>query len=267
MRARLYCWRTRGGQPLFPIASTVSYAIQKRFEKNTHNKIKQGDLTMTKSKKLVSRMMFALLVLTLVSFCFLGSTFARYTSGGTGSATVSIAKWSVTGTFEGASDTAVDMGQISPNKDAYPTDKTAYDANSARKNTTTTPIKVLTIKNESDVDALISLTVGDITATISTLPSGTTLTNAQVKAHFTVVLCDTSGNALSGDALKLAAKTESTTAQLEVYATITWTSDISATVFGTAADDEDTLIGQYVTALNFNINYTAVQNSTLPTAA
>ncbi len=217
---------------------------------------------MTKSKKLVSRMMFALLVMTLVSFCFVGFTFARYTSSGTGSATASIAKWSVTGTFEGTSGAALDMGKISPSKAEY-TD-TSYVEASARKNTTTTAVKVLTIKNESDVDALLTLNVGDITAAIGTLPTGTTLTNDQVKAHFTVELCKQNGDAFTDADLKLAAKTESATAQLDVYAKITWTSDISATIFGTEADKEDTLIGQYVTALNFDIIYTAVQDSTLP---
>ena len=46
------------------------------------------------------KLSFILVVLTLLSCCFLGSTFARYTSGGTGTATVQVAKWDVKNTQE-----------------------------------------------------------------------------------------------------------------------------------------------------------------------
>ena len=37
---------------------------------------------MVKKKEIVSKLVLGLFVLTALSFCFLGSTFARYTSGG-----------------------------------------------------------------------------------------------------------------------------------------------------------------------------------------
>lgn len=46
---------------------------------------------MTQKRKLVSKLFVAVVVLTLVSCCFLASTFARYTSGGSGTGTVEVA--------------------------------------------------------------------------------------------------------------------------------------------------------------------------------
>ena len=48
---------------------------------------------MTKRKNVVSKMLLLVLILTLISCCFLGSTFARYTSSGNGSGTLNVAKW------------------------------------------------------------------------------------------------------------------------------------------------------------------------------
>ena len=54
---------------------------------------------MTQKKNIASKLVLVLFVLTLLSCCLLGSTFARYVSGGTGSASVGIAKWDVTRVF------------------------------------------------------------------------------------------------------------------------------------------------------------------------
>ena len=50
---------------------------------------------MVKKKRIVSKLILALVVLTAISCCFLGSTFARYTSGGSGASSVDVAKWDV----------------------------------------------------------------------------------------------------------------------------------------------------------------------------
>ena len=72
---------------------------------------------MVKKKGIVSKLILGLFVLTAISFCFLGRTFARYTSGGTGSATADIAKWSVT--FAQPESQPVKLGMISPDDTAY----------------------------------------------------------------------------------------------------------------------------------------------------
>ena len=50
---------------------------------------------MTKKKNIASKLVLVLFVLTLISCCLLGSTFARYVSSGSGQASVGIAKWDV----------------------------------------------------------------------------------------------------------------------------------------------------------------------------
>lgn len=70
---------------------------------------------MTK-KNIFSKLFVALVVLTLISCCFLGSTFARYTSEGTGSASVEVANWKIDvtgGGTEGATEVSFTQ-QLSP---------------------------------------------------------------------------------------------------------------------------------------------------------
>lgn len=56
---------------------------------------------MTKKKNVLMRSAGLLLVLVLVTSCFVGSTFAKYTVGGTGKDTARVAKFGVTITAEG----------------------------------------------------------------------------------------------------------------------------------------------------------------------
>ncbi len=206
---------------------------------------------MTKSKRFVSRMMFALLVLTLVSFCFVGFTFARYTSSGTQAATASVAKWSITdGSTEGSTPVSID--KLSPSMAEYTEGATRTNDIIA---------KVLTIKNEGDVSAKLTLNALHIELPEgTTLPTGEgTLTAEQVLAHFSVIVCKADGSEFVDTDLTLAPN-----GTLDVYAKVTWTSDISDTIKGDAADAEDTFIGQNVTTIEFDISYVAVQASELP---
>ena len=111
---------------------------------------------MVKKKRIVSKLILALVVLTAISCCFLGSTFARYTSGGTGSATVDVAKWDVQ--FGAETETPVELGMISPAE-------TAYDAgthsSTPRKNEGE-KVLVATITNNSDVEADVTIDIGEI---------------------------------------------------------------------------------------------------------
>ena len=72
---------------------------------------------MVKKKRIVSKLILALVVLTAISCCFLGSTFARYTSGGSGASSVEVAKWDVQ--FDAETETPVELGMISPAETAY----------------------------------------------------------------------------------------------------------------------------------------------------
>lgn len=112
---------------------------------------------MVKKKGIVSKLILGLFVLTAISFCFLGRTFARYTSSGTGSATADIAKWSVT--FAQPESQPVKLGMISPDDTAYngETHQTTPRSHTGDK------VLVATITNESAVEADVTIEIGGIT--------------------------------------------------------------------------------------------------------
>lgn len=212
---------------------------------------------MTKKKSLIAKLALALIVLTLISFCFLGNTFARYTSGNNGEATVTVAKWSITDDVKTGTDT-VSFGSLSPSKAAY--------ANAVRTHSTAIT-EVATITNNSVVSALVTVeedaTKFAVAFYADVTPEYTTeITESNyketVQGVITILLCDQSGNAL-------AANTEvaANGGTLDIYAVVTWTSD-DATVTGDAADARDSWIGKYVETVTFGFTYTAVQNSELP---
>ena len=108
---------------------------------------------MTKRKSVVSKILLLVVLLTLVSCCFLGSTFARYTSGGSGSATLNVAKWAIDikgGAAEGSTEVSF-TNQLSPSSKEY--------SESPRTNQSG-KVLVATVENTGDVDATVSLTVG-----------------------------------------------------------------------------------------------------------
>ena len=210
---------------------------------------------MTKNKKVVSRMMFILLVLTLVSFCFVGFTFARYTSTGTGSAAVHVAKWSVNLTnavtpVEG--ETVATFANLSPSKDEY--------KGTTRTNSTGI-VKVATITNNGEVDALVTLDFGEIAlTTIASPATGFSADNAKKPFSIKFYKEDKTTEITAGTELTVAAG-----AAQDIYAVVTWTSDGLEGI--TDADANDTMIGQNVTAVSWTISYTAVQNSQTSPAA
>lgn len=225
---------------------------------------------MKNTKKFISTSLFVLLVLTLVSFCFVGFTFARYTSGGTGAATVNVAKWDVSDVVEGTvvdGKTTVNFGKLSPS-DAK------YDASAAARTHTTAPVKILTITNNSDVDAIVTMVIGDITlTTIETTKDNYNADNA--KLPFSIELYATQADATNGTnpitndikdstkGIKLNAKTTDTPDSKEVWAVVTWTSD-NLTGIAANGDENDTMIGENVTGVSYTFTYTAVQASTKP---
>ena len=212
---------------------------------------------MTQKRKLVSKLFVAVVVLTLVSCCFLASTFARYTSGGSGTGTVEVATWAISG--PGAGGISATFDKLSPSMDEYvDTDRTH----------STAPVLVATIKNTGDVDALVTLTTG---ASTITAPAGgweNPYTESEIEGLFTIKLytSDTDGAADSVAGLTAydeALNVPATNGTLYVYAVVTWTSD-DKTVTGEPADARDTWVSENVTGVSFDISYTAVQNSELP---
>ena len=213
---------------------------------------------MTQKRKLVSKLFVAVVVLTLVSCCFLASTFARYTSGGSGTGTVEVATWKVTG--EGAGQINAQFKQLSPSKAAY--------EGTARKNSTA-PVLVATITYEIDVNGILTLTVGKETIT-KTADDWGTYDEEEIKGLFDIQLytSTTNGAADSVDGLtayNAAIDVPATSGTYYVYAVVTWTSDVGEITGpdydGTDADARDTWVGANVTSVGYELSYTFVQNS------
>lgn len=234
---------------------------------------------MTKKKNIASKLVLVLFVLTLISCCLLGSTFARYVSGGTGSATVGIAKWNVDIAAENS--TAVAFGQLSPSDDAF------VDGGTRIKSTEV--LKVATITNEGDVDAKVTITLGNLAYTfnnganvsetgmsysgggVSGTPSKT-----QLDGLFKITLySNTTGTFNVGQDTAFTSGSEFTVAakngMLYIYAQLTWTSDddngadnSNGEAEGILADRLDTWVGVNVATVGATLSYTAVQASELP---
>ena len=218
---------------------------------------------MTQKRKLVSKLFVAVVVLTLVSCCFLASTFARYTSGGSGTGTVEVATWKVTG--EGAGQINAQFKQLSPSKAAY--------EGTARKNSTA-PVLVATITYEIDVNGILTLTVGKETITKTAADAGWgTYDEEEIKGLFDIQLytSTTNGAADSVDGLtayNAAIDVPATSGTYYVYAVVTWTSDVGEITGpdydGTDAEARDTWVGANVTSVGYELSYTFVQDSELP---
>lgn len=233
---------------------------------------------MTKRKSIVSKVLLAIVALTLISCCFLGSTFARYTSGGKGSAGTSVALWDVTLDTDG--QTSITETKLSPSMSAI--GEGTLDGSRNRINTTG-KILVATLTNGGDVDASVTITVGDETIALrdsvpydetgyslsdSTL-SGNGASQEQVENLFSIKLYQaktetwSNGGEITG-AISLGAKSGETATTVYIFAEITWTSTDSQGVL--VSDAIDTWAGQNVASVSYAISYTAVQSSEQPNA-
>ena len=235
---------------------------------------------MTKKKNIASKLVLVLFVLTLISCCLLGSTFARYVSGGTGSASISIAKWDIDITGSGTSgSTTVTFGDLSPSKEEF--------SNSSTRSNKTGMVQVATIKNSGEVAATVTVEAGAIAVNLGTT-GGTqysfatgdkvyTTSNVesvqfntsygasenQVKGLFSIELFFYGTEAGSIDKVpSVYLKPEES---VSVWAELTWTSaDGSAAGIAAYADAIDTWVGEHVESVSYDITYTAVQASQQP---
>ena len=229
------------------------------------------------SKKRIVPMLFALLVvLTLVSCCFLGSTFARYTSTGTGSASAEVAKWEIElngdDITEGADEVTLD--KISPDDAAWATGRDRVHASEG--------VLAATIVNASDVKADIGVTLqlpdflGDDTYEITGWDNekgiaGTNGVPSYQEAYTTIQVqfaADTRGLVDESTAWKNYGETVTVENVAEhdgavyVYVRIVWdTHDDYGQVL---SDKLDTWLGQNVTKVSCKLSYVAVQSSELP---
>ena len=226
----------------------------------------------TKKRGIGKTLFIALVALTLISCCFLGSTFARYTSGGNGSATTGVAKWSIT---DDATDSInVDFNKLSPSMENW--DGTADRTNETGK------VKVATITNAGDVSAKVTLSAPAESLTFAGTPSfgetgiGTDNVGTedaapseyQVRQLFSIALYYVEGDVdeYSSGSPVSDAITLGTGDSITVFAEVTWTSMDTYYMNETVADAIDTWVGENITSISYQISYTAVQASEQPTA-
>lgn len=228
---------------------------------------------MTQRKSIGAKLFIALIALTLISCCFLGSTFARYTSGGKGSASTSVAEWSIDVTGGGTSDSMdVDFtNKLSPSMEDF----VGTGAEDARTNSTG-KILIATIRNTGDVDAKVTITAGGISITPTdegeygtgiteenVSNDGVAPTEGQVKALFDIKLYqDDSAKYTDGAEIGGEINLPATNGVVYIFAEITWTS--TDTEGKAVADAIDTWVGENVTEISYTFSYTAVQASEIP---
>lgn len=232
---------------------------------------------MTKRKGIVSKVVLVLVVLTLISGCFVGTTLARYASQGSGSATTSVANWRVSITGDAVSDSAsMKFSDLSPSDEEW--------SNGVTRKHSTGKKLVATIVNAGEVDATVTVrvdtTVDNVKvyglgsesndASLTEVSSWGDYNKATVLGLFTVSLyygtteeADKATNTItSGTALTTLGKGNT----YYIYAEVTWTTADSGED-GTKGDALDTWVGNNVGSIVYNLSYTAVQASEVPAGA
>ena len=233
---------------------------------------------MTKRKGIVSKLFVAVVALTLISCCFLGSTFARYTSKGNGSATTNVALWDIdfgAGEDAGSIDVTFD-DKLSPAAGEY-------KGSSDKRTNATGKVLVATITNNGDVDASVTVEAGALTVTLlsgkdydtsggytytGSALSGKGASQTQVEGLFSIKLYqdDTNvwadGAEIKEDAIEVVAKSGASATTVYIFAEVTWTShDDQEEV---VSDAIDTWAGENVESVKYAISYSAVQVSERP---
>jgi len=195
-------------------------------------------------KNFKSRIIAALVAVTALTCCFVGSTFAKYTSTSQATATATVAKWDITGITDATS-----------NSFTFTADKLSPALTGA---TNTLTSETLTITNNSDVAAYISFEKGDVT--VNYKESKADWDNSwgdQANIAEAVFTANVSSTATATDGKYLVAANGGT---LTLTVSLTWNTQADN------GDAIDTYFGMNATTLALEVNLTAVQASQLPTA-
>ena len=197
----------------------------------------------TEKKRILSKVLIVLAALTLLSCCFMGSTFAKYVTNGSGSASMTIADWDVAIVNEQQGN--VTITDLSPDVDGV--------SHSTRW------IKVAAIRNSGDVSADVTVSVSKLTVGSAVFEEGADedkrwnqyVSDTELQDVFTVAFAsDANGTAITNNKFTLAPS-----GSQDIYMQVTWT---------TRSDAQDTFFGEYLDSLSWTISYSAVQSSELP---
>ena len=224
-------------------------------------------------KRILTRVLIVIAALTLLSCCFLGSTFARYVTSESGSAQVGVAKWDidveVPAASGGTSAVTVNTSKLSPDMADYQSGKT--------RSNTSDKFLVAIVTNNSDVKATITVSAGTSADCVVIEKPATgadnydNFTKTEAVKCFSIKFYTSDTNSADAAATELSdektatldAKTTDSADAIYIFAQVTWTSQDTADASGDALD---TWIGQYVTSVSWALTYTATQNSELPPA-
>ena len=241
---------------------------------------------MKQKTRIASKLFAALVVLTLISCCFLGTTMA--------------AKWDIDFTGPATGNATADFGKLSPSQTGY----ADLEENETDTSHSTAYTLVATIKNNSDVAANVTVSANATPTLTTATVGGTTVSfdatgysygteegqknkvvgkgasQSQAEALFSIALYYSYSETSSTDsgATKIESNTvialedsEETNNTAYIYAIVTWTTDYDAV--GAGADNSnngalqdaiDTWVGENVTNVKWDLSYTAVQASELP---
>lgn len=202
-------------------------------------------------KRILTRVLIVIAALTLLSCCFLGSTFARYVTSASGKGTVEIANWDVSVTAEGSGKYT--FSNLSPDKDGE---------NSGSHSTSW--VKVASLTNHGEVDATVTITgSGDVTTTMVKL-----LELKQEAAEETDLYNDCYSDTMLGQTFEIELASDMngtslnssftlnmTNGSQDVYARVTWT---------TTTDAIDTWYGTYLESITVTFSFSAVQAEEVP---
>lgn len=194
-------------------------------------------------KRILTRVLIVIAALTLLSCCFLGSTFAKYVTTASGNAKITVAEWNVDLTPEGSGN--ITIGQLSPAVSGN-THDTGWK-------------KVAVFKNTGDVKAQVTITGVKLDVADAGWESGydsaaghSSYANTEALNNtFKIAFSTNSDGSSPLTSFELAAETGSVT----LYANVTWT---------TQSDAQDTFYGEWLQTLTWNLTYSAVQSSQIP---
>ena len=229
-------------------------------------------------KRILTRVLIVIAALTLLSCCFLGSTFARYVTNETGSAQVNVAKWDLSMTANGSTEVVVggDDARLSPDDADWADDGTDRIHKHAGA-------LAMTIRNNGDVAADVDVTFSvkgyqDTNSSWFTgwstngiqdnedVPSETEATTT-LKIQVAVTKSSTLPAADASDWKDYGTLSVNDVAAkggvVYVYIRAVWDTQDD---FGEATSDKiDTWLGENISAVVADISYSAVQASELPT--
>ena len=232
---------------------------------------------MKQKTRIASKLFAALVVLTLISCCFLGTTMARYTTSDSGVASVDVARWNVSVEAQSTTSdtTTLSFDKLSPQE-------TPAENQNGVKSTGRKLVATLNVEANTEVDVDITITLGDIAfkdntgADLNTLGATGNPSYNDCSGVFSIKFYDaaTDGKEIKFTEGKYTTSVNAGTAySLSLYAEVTWTTwynaddsaGISSDWKGTNADKLDTWIGTNVGYVKWALSYTAVQASELPT--